>query len=243
MINETKKIRAEFHVHTRYSQDSLLNKYLLLLKCKIKKIKLIAITDHNEIMGALKYKDFLKKHNIEVIVGEEIMTTDGEIIGLYLNKKIEKGLSVEDTIKQIKGQDGLIYLPHPYDEKRYKTVLNSKKQKEHKNDFDFIEIHNGRNISSYFGESQKNIQEKLQIQSIIGSDAHTFIEIGRNYIIMEEPTKETLKQCVKNGCFIEKKCIKLSHTITKFARVIKHIERGDFNELFRIIIKKCRRTK
>ena len=95
-----------------------------------------------------------------------------------------------------------VYIPHPYDEKRFKTVLESRKQKEYKDEFDFIEVHNGRNISNRFDEKQKKIQEELQIQPIIGSDAHTFIEIGRNYIIMEKPTKDTLKHCVKEGKLI-----------------------------------------
>lgn len=242
-MTDCKKIRAEFHVHTRYSKDSILNKYFILLKCKINKIKVIAITDHNEIDGALKYQKFLKKYGIEVIIGEEILTKDGEIIGLYLTRKIKEGQSIEETINQIKEQGGLIYLPHPYDEKRFKTVLNPKKQKEFKKFFDFIEIHNGRNISNKFDEKQKEIQVKLQIQPIIGSDAHSFIEIGRNYIIMEKPKKETIKQCVKEGIFVEKKCIKIMHEITKLVRIIKYFERGEFNEIFRIVIKKCRRRK
>ena len=95
-------IKAEFHIHTRYSKDSILNKYFILIMCKIKGIKLLAITDHNEIKGALKYSKFLKKHNIDVIIGEEIMTNCGEIIGLFLTKRIEPNLSVEETINLIK---------------------------------------------------------------------------------------------------------------------------------------------
>ena len=111
------KIRAEFHTHTRYSKDSILNKFFILLMCKIKKIKLIAITDHNEVKGAIKYQKFLNKFNIDVIVGEEVMTDSGEIIGLFLKEKIQPLQSVDQTIQQIKKQNGIIYLPHPYDEK------------------------------------------------------------------------------------------------------------------------------
>ena len=94
--------------------------WLLLLILKLKKISTVAITDHNEIAGAIKYKDKFKKHHIELIVGEEIFTNKGEIIGLGLSKKIEPNLSPKETIKRIKEQNGIVYVPHPYDEKRYK---------------------------------------------------------------------------------------------------------------------------
>ena len=239
------KIRAEFHIHTNYSNDSILNNFFILLMCKIKKIKLLAITDHNEIKGALKYKEFLKKFNIDVIIGEEIMTNSGEIIGLFLTKKILPMQSIEETISKIKEQNGIIYLPHPYDEKRSKTVLNEVSQNKYKNDIDFIEIHNGRNIKKEFSKKQEQISQELKIDSIIGSDAHTFFELGRNYIEIDysnlEEFQKNIKSIIKNAKFNKKKCINLSHKITKFVKLLKIIKKGDFNELYRIIFKRCRK--
>ncbi|MBQ3414408.1 MAG: PHP domain-containing protein [Clostridia bacterium] len=236
-------IRAEFHVHTRYSKDSILNKFFILFMCKIRKIKLLAITDHNEIRGAQKYKKFLKRFNIDVIVGEEIMTQKGEIIGLYLTEKIKDNQTVEETIKQIKNQGGLTYLPHPYDEKRYKTVLQDDMQKKFKDYFDFIEIHNGRNIKESFDDEQKKRQELLDINPIIGSDAHTFIELGRNYVLLKYNGKDNLIKDVEDGTFHTKKCIKIAHYITKLARIITMVEKGDFDGIHRIIIKKRKGRK
>lgn len=235
------KIKAEFHIHTKYSQDSILNKYFILLMCKLKKINLIAITDHNEIEGAIKYQKYFSKKGIEVIVGEEILTSDGEIIGLYLKDKIAPGLSVEETIKLIKKQEGIVYLPHPYDEKRNKTVLELQKQNKNKNKIDLIEIHNGRNVLEEYSSKQKKIQEELGIVPVIGSDAHTFFEIGRNYIIMERPTRNTLIKNISKGEFVSKKCVKLSHSITKFVKIIKLVGKGEMNELYRIVKRKCTR--
>src|SRR5690606_3298386 len=90
---------------------------------KVKKIDIVGITDHNEIKGAQEFKKFLEKFGIKVIVGEEIFSSKGEIIGLFLSEKIEPGMSPRDTMLEIKKQGGLVYIPHPYDEKRYKTVL------------------------------------------------------------------------------------------------------------------------
>ena len=235
-------VRAEFHVHTRYSKDSILNGHFILFMCKLKKIKLLAITDHNEIVGAIKYREFLKRHGIDVIVGEEIMTDSGEIIGLFLTKKILPMQTVEETIKQIKEQNGMVYLPHPYDEKRAKTVLKEEKQKAYKDEIDFVEVYNGRNVSEKYSKKQKEIQEILGIIPILGSDAHTFMEIGRNYMDISytdiDDFRKNMQTIIKNATFHERKCIKFAHVITKFAKSIKMVERGDFGGLFRIVFKR-----
>lgn len=242
-VGNIKKYRVEFHVHTVHSKDSMLNKFFILLMCKIKKIKCIAITDHNEIKGAVKYEKFLKKHNVNVIIGEEIFTSEGEIIGLFLMNKIEKNLSPEETILQIRKQGGLVYIPHPYDEKRKETVLKSEALKRIYKDVDFIECHNGRNISTMFSIKQNEIAEKYGLTKIIGSDAHTFYEIGRNYCYINSFNKEDLINEIKNAEFYKKKCIKVAHFHTKIAKIIKMMGNGEFSELRRIINKKIRRRK
>ena len=240
----TKKYKTEFHVHTRYSHDSILSLFLLKILCKIKKIDTIVITDHNEIKGALKCKEKFKKSNIEVIVGEEILTSCGEIIGLRLNKKIEPNLTPEETIRKIKLQNGLVYVPHPYDEKRYKTVLIESEIEKNKNDIDFIEIYNGRNVSELFGIKQQEIARKYNIKNIIGSDAHTFFEIGRNYILTDKKiTDDNIDFDANNVEFIKKKCITLAHKKTKLDRVLKYIFKGDISGLFRTINRRSKKTK
>lgn len=231
--------KTEFHVHTRYSKDSVLSYWLILFVLKIKKINTVVITDHNEVAGALKFKDKFKKHNIEIIVGEEIFTNKGEIIGLGLTNKIEPNLSPEETIKQIRKQNGLVYVPHPYDEKRYKTVLLEEEIKKNKDEIDFIEVHNGRNINSKFDEKQNEIAEKYNLTKIIGSDAHTFFELGRNYIITKNKiTLENLKDEYVDVAFKEKKCINFAHKWTKVARIITFLCKGDIYGIIRIIKKK-----
>ena len=236
--------KTEFHVHTRTSKDSVLSYWLLLLMLKIKKIDTVAITDHNEVKGALKFKEKFKKHGIEIIVGEEIFTNKGEIIGLGLISKIESNLSPKETIKKIKEQNGLVYIPHPYDEKRYKTVLSEDEIEKNKNDIDFIEVHNGRNVSEKYDEKQNEIAEKYKLVKIIGSDAHTFFELGRNYVLTENKiTINNLKQEYKNVKFKEKRCINFAHKWTKIAKIISLICGGDFNGIIRVIKRKFKREK
>lgn len=233
-------MKVEFHVHTRFSKDSILNYLFLLIMLKLKKINCVAITDHNEIAGAIKYQKKLKKHNIDVIVGEEIFTLDGEIIGLYLKELIEPGLTCEETIKKIREQNGIVYVPHPYEPFRHKTVLKESCLKNFSSEIDLIECHNGRNRNKSISKVQLEIGEKYAIQNIIGSDAHTFFELGRNYIILDKYDRENILSSLKKGKFICSNCISFSHFWTKIARIIKIIEKGDFNELFRIIFKRSR---
>lgn len=235
-----KKIKTEFHVHTKASKDSILNKVFILVMCKIHKINCIAITDHNEIWYAKKNKNFFEKRGIKVIVGEEIFSADGEIIGLFLNEGIPKGLSAEETIKEIKKQNGLVYIPHPYDEKREKTVLKKEALEKNIEDIDFIECYNGRNIKKEFSDIQEMLVKKYNKTGIVGSDAHTFFELGRNYIELENVEKEKIIESVKNGNFKKQKCIKFAHEWTKIVKSLKLLKKGEFNEIRRIINGKCR---
>lgn len=212
---------------------------------KIRKIDIVAITDHNEILGALKFKIFLEKYGLKVIIGEEIMTTKGEVIGLFLKKKISSGLSPKETMLEIKKQNGLVYIPHPYDEKRYKTVLCESEIKENVKLIDFIEIHNGRNVSYKYSQKQEEIAEKYNINKVVGSDAHIFFELGRNYNFVKNSFKEEdLKQNIKKIKNYKKaKCQFLSHKVTIFIKIYKKIKQGESSEIFRIIKKKYTRGK
>ena len=235
--------RIEFHVHSIASKDSMLTRYFLLFTCKFRKIDCIAITDHNEIWFAQKYKDFFEKHKLKIIIGEEIFTNKGEIIGLFLNERISPNLSPLETVKQIKKQNGLVYIPHPYDEKRKKTVLNRDSLEKIKSYVDFIEIHNGRNIDKSFSEMQLKIANETNLTKIVGSDAHTFYEIGRNYCEVNSICKDTLVEEIKKASFQKKACIKFAHINTKFVKIFKMILKGEFDGIFKIINKKLRRGK
>ncbi|MBR7042041.1 MAG: PHP domain-containing protein, partial [Bacilli bacterium] len=166
-----------------------------------------------------------------------------EIIGLYLNERIEPKLSASDTIKEIRRQKGLVYIPHPYDGKRHKTVIDEDVLRKIKNDVDFIECHNGRNIKKEYSDVQDRMADELNITKIIGSDVHTFYEVGRNYCLVNPFTKETLVKEIKTATFHKKNCLKFAHFHTKIVRLIKLIKGGNFSELSRIINKKLKRSR
>lgn len=232
-MKPVKRWKMELHTHTRYSHDSLLSLQLLHLVCRVKNIKCIAITDHNEIEGALEFKR--RYPSINVIVGEEIMTSQGEIIGLFLKERIPAALTAKETIQAIKKQGGLVYIPHPQDKKRYKTILSRIALQENLADIDVIEAYNGRTVSVEDLKAQQFIATQKNTLFVVGSDAHTFFELGRNYIETNifAIDNESFMESVRNGSPQISPCLSVAHWVTKFARILKLLIRGDFKEILR----------
>lgn len=215
---------------------------LLYLKCRLKKINYVAITEHNNIDGAFAFSRYCnkKKNKVKCVVGEEIMTESGEIIGLYLEEEIPAGLNAKETIQRIKAQNGIVYVPHPYDEKRSKTVLKEDVLAGFANQIDCIECYNGRNITPRFGEIQNEISERYGIKKIVGSDAHTLMEIGRNLVFLESSIDDpdSFRVALDSAIFQTKKCISLVHFVTKISKALKMFFKGDFHGLHRAIDKR-----
>lgn len=250
----SKQHNMELHVHTRYSKDSLQPLLGIYFLCRIKGIETIAITDHNTIKGGKTFYKFFDKNSrnklpiikgINVIIGSEIMTDSGEIIGLFLQDEIPSGLSVSETILRIKEQGGVVYLPHPYDCKRQKTVLKSEEIEKCAADIDCCEAYNGRNIDGIFEEKQLQIVNKYCFQSVVGSDAHTMMEIGRNRLIFDcderISNREEFLNIIKNCRFNKSPCLKFAHKITKIVKVFKMLIGGEFDELYRAFVKRIKR--
>jgi len=177
-------MKVDLHVHTHYSKCANL-KFEDLRKLTKKFNIFPAITDHNKIEGAVKFKD--------CIIGEEINTTEGEIIGLFLNERIKPYLSIEETIEKIKEQGGIVYIPHPYDWIR----INHIKRMDFK--INLIEVFNGRVIQQKVNKKAVEFAEKNNIIKGVGSDTHNKLEFGRIYNEIEEfnSPKEFLKNMKK----------------------------------------------
>ena len=166
--------KVDFHFHTIFSFDSFITLRGAVKLCSKKEI-CVAVTDHNEICGALK---LAKIAPFEVIIGEEVKTKEGEIIGLFLKEKIPPYLNISETIRIIKLQDGLVYLPHPHKMDKLTIIKNI-------NSIDIIEIHNSRNLEAKNNTYAIDIAHKYNKLMAAGSDAHTFFEIGNAYVEME----------------------------------------------------------
>ncbi len=110
---DDKRIRVALHVHTLHSACAETRIEQIGDYCREKGIDVIAVTDHDAISGALMLRDMAP--DLRVIVGSEILSADGEIVGLFLEEDIPTGLSAEETCERIKAQGGLVYVPHPFD--------------------------------------------------------------------------------------------------------------------------------
>lgn len=179
-------LKMEMHLHTRYSIDSYLKLDTIIKTCQRKGINALAVTDHGTIEGAERLKEKIEKKNakIKVITGEEIFTTKGEVIGLFLKEKIPYALSLGETIKRIERQKGLVYIPHPFIP--FMANCLGKDLYQFSKEIDIIEVFNARTM---FGAGLKKARQFAQDNRIItavGSDAHFASEIGNAHMELED---------------------------------------------------------
>lgn len=138
----------------------------------------IAVTDHNELRGALELQ---KRAPFVVIPGEEIKTTQGEIIGLFLHEWIPPGLPPGETIARIRAQGGLVYVPHPFDEVRG-SRLRREALIQITPDVDILEVYNARNALPSYNTRALQYAQEHGLLAGAGSDVHTLSEYGRAYV-------------------------------------------------------------
>ena len=176
-------IHVDLHMHTDHSHDCATPVDVLLDSAKEAGLGAIAVTDHNEISGALEAAE--RANGIKVIVAEEVKTADqGEVIGLFINEKIERGMSLEETIGEIRRQGGLVYVPHPFDRMHavpdYEHMLDIVEQ------IDAIEVFNPRVAISSFNEEAARFAAKYRIVAGAGSDSHVAQGLGSVKIRMRD---------------------------------------------------------
>jgi len=210
MTGKRKKIKVDLHLHTSFSRDSSIEMEELYKRCMKLGISKVAITDHNEIKGALKMKE---KYPDFIIVGEEIMTKHGEIIGLFLKELIKPQQSAKQTIKQIKKQGGAVYIPHPFDKIRCNI---SSHLDEIKDDIDIIEVFNSKVFFNITNKKALKYAEKNGFLKGAGSDAHALNQLGNTYIKMDDfnTKEEFLKSLKKNTEIVGTKT-----TLSEFIRL------------------------
>ena len=169
-------ICVEFHCHTIYSKDSLLRIENLLNVLHRKGIDRVAITDHNTILGALKAKDIAPD---QVIIGEEIMTHDGELLAFFVQDEVPPGLSPEETISRLRAQDAFISVSHPFDRFR-KGHWQIDTLERIFPLVDAIETFNSRCMNPADNHAAQLFASQHGLAGMVGSDAHTSIELGRS---------------------------------------------------------------
>ncbi|HET7378514.1 MAG TPA: PHP domain-containing protein, partial [Gaiellales bacterium] len=167
-------IDVDLHMHTSHSHDCATDPEALVDHCIAQGLGAIAITDHNEVSGAIEAAALDKP--ITVIVGEEVKTSQGEVIGLYLHERIEPGMSMADTIAEIQRQGGLVLMPHPFD--RLHTIPDSATLLRNLDQIDIFEVYNSRLLFDSFNDDALRFATKYNLVQSAGSDAHVLQGIG-----------------------------------------------------------------
>jgi hypothetical protein len=170
-------IDVDLHMHTDHSPDCATPVEVLLATAREQGLGAIAVTDHNEISGALEAREQADALGVKVIVGEEVKTAgQGEVIGLFIEEKIPRGLSLRETVVEIKRQGGLVYVPHPFD--RMHSVPDYEHLLTILEDLDAIEVFNPRVAIGAFNEEASRFAAKYRIVAGAGSDSHVAQGLG-----------------------------------------------------------------
>lgn len=178
-------IDVDLHMHTDHSGDCATPVEVLLATARDQGLGAIAVTDHNEVSGAFDAQAKAAEYGVKIIIGEEVKTaSQGEVIGLFLTEKIPRGLTLQETVAEIKRQGGLVYVPHPFD--RMHAVPDYEHLLDIVEDIDAIEIYNPRVAIGSFNEEAERFAAKYRITAGAGSDSHVAQGLGSVRIRMPE---------------------------------------------------------
>jgi len=177
-------VKADLHIHTSFSFDAISSPKDIIRAALDRRLECICITDHNEIKGAVEGMKFAFDKNILVIPGIEVVSTSGDVLGINIKKIIPDGLSVEETIKEIRKQGGIAVIPHPFNlplggfwggEEKLRNVKA-----------DCIEVFNASVFTKWANTRALNFSAKHKLSFSGGSDAHRADFVGRGYVEIAE---------------------------------------------------------
>ncbi len=214
----SKLLKADFHIHTAYSMDCNTSPEEIISRCLKTGINCITIADHDAVEGALKMQSLAP---FPVIVAEEILTPQGEVMGMFLKEGVPNGLPIEQAISHIKAQGALVCLPHPLDTFRG-LRLDSKRLEELVEQIDIIEVFNARSPILWSPTKARTFANKYDIPVTAGSDAHTPNEIGNTYVEMPEfNSKDGFLQALRKGKIHRYRASPLVHLSSTWTKLKK----------------------
>ena len=215
-------LNLEYHSHTNASKDSLTEPADLIRAARRRGLDRVVVTDHNSIAGA-KAAQALDPELI--IVGEEIMTTKGEILAAFVREEIPAGLTPLETIRILKEQGAFISVSHPFDEWR-KGGWKEADLLEIIPFVDAIEVFNSRCMDPNFNHRARAFAEKHHLAGTVGSDAHGVIELGRSVVMLDPFTgPDGMRNVIRNAKYKTKLSPWWVHFISRYASMKKKSRR------------------
>jgi predicted metal-dependent phosphoesterase TrpH len=176
-------VRVDMHMHTMWSGDATTTPDELREAVVESRIDVLCITDHNAINGAVKLADDL---GCRVIVGEEIRSGPGEIIGLFLTERVPLGLKAPEAVARIKDQVGLVYIPHPFDPMRHCLHEDALYDLARSGSIDAVEVLNAKVSLSSLNQRAADFAEEFDLAAGAGSDAHEPSAVGAAFVEMPD---------------------------------------------------------
>ncbi len=202
-------MNVDIHVHTKYSGHSLLKPETIARVARKQGLHAVAITDHDATKGAYELQKIFP-----TIIGEEISCTEGDVIGLFIRERIDKGPALE-VMDKIRAQGGLVMVPHPFDQLR--SGLNDEGLCAKA---DLIEVFNARVTRSSDNIRAIAFAKMNGLPAVVGSDAHTKKEIGRAWMELEsiDDPKSFMASVSRAGIHTRKSPLRV-HVITKLLKL------------------------
>ncbi len=205
---------VELHCHTYHSSDSLMLPQQILQACDRRGIDRIAITDHNSIAGA---RETAALDPERVIIGEEILTTEGEILGYFVKEEIPEGLPPMDVVERLKAQGAVISISHPFDLTRgcrwsmetLETIIPH---------IDALEVFNARCWNDKPNDRASDFARNAGLLATAGSDAHAPVEVGRAYMMLPAfYDADSFKEVLAHARIMGRRSVPLVHLYSRYA--------------------------
>jgi len=197
-------------VHTRYSVHSILKVEDVARIAQKRCLDAVAITDHDAIEGALELSKVFP-----TIIAEEVSSDEGDVIGLFLREKVEKGPALE-VMDKIRAQGALVMIPHPFDTMRKEALM----KEELVSKGDIIEVFNSRVMRQEDNERARKFAVDKSLPMIVGSDAHTSVEIGRSFIEIDSvDDPRSFMRALKNAKLHSRRSSVMVHGQTKVLKL------------------------
>jgi len=180
---------ADFHAHTRFSRDSILSEEKFIRVALERGLTHVAITNHNNVEGAIAVRDKVAELGLDdrltVILGEEVSTSDGEVVGIFLQRTIPRGLTAAETADEIRAQGGLVSVPHPFDPFRPSHIRREPLERlAEAGKIDLIEVFNSRVTFHRHNQEAAEFAVRYEIPGVAASDSHSSFEIAMSFNAM-----------------------------------------------------------
>lgn len=176
-------VRVDLHSHTMWSGDSTTTPDELRAALADCRLDVVCITDHNAIAGAVELADDLP---CRVVVGEELRTAAGEIIGLFLDERVPTGIDYAEAAKRIRDQGGLVYVPHPFDPMRRNLSEPALYELAEAGLIDAVEVINAKTSLESLNRRAREFADEFDLAHGAGSDAHVPLALGAAYVEMPD---------------------------------------------------------